>query len=449
VRIVSAWGNGPNKSGLSGERMRKYFSATNIVLFLLCLMYLITYIDRVNISTAGGALKGELNLNNTQLGFAFSAFAYPYAIFQIIGGRIGDRFGARRTLFVSGFVWAVATILTGVSGGFLSLCLYRVLLGFGEGATFPTATGAMQYWTKPTNRGFAQGITHSFARFGNAVTPPIVAALMAWFTWRGAFYTLGLISLVWVFVWLWYFRDDPKDHPAITAAELDTLPVRTAGPSPIVPWKALTLRMWPVTLTYFCYGWALWLYLSWIPQFFLNNFKLDLKSSAIFASGVFLSGVVGDTLGGVLSDTILRRTSNVRLARLSITVIGFVGALVSLIPMLYVRDITMVAICLSAGFFFAELVIGPMWSIPMDIAPKHSGSASGMMNTGSALAAIVSPVVGGYIIDLTGNWLLPFHVTIGVLALGALTAFMMRPEKPFEEAEEVEMPVAVKPLLNR
>jgi MFS family permease len=101
--------------------------------------------------------------------------------------------------------------------------------------------------------------------------------------------------------------------------------------------------------------------------------------------------------------------------------------------MLYVRDITTVAVSLSAGFFFAELAIGPMWSIPMDIAPKHSGSASGMMNTGSAVAAIISPVVGGCIIDLTGNWLLPFHVTIGLLALGAVLAFAMHPEKPFED----------------
>lgn len=413
--------------------MRKYFSATNLVLLLLCAMYLITYVDRVNISTAGSAMKGELHLNNTELGFAFSAFAYPYAIFQIIGGWVSDRFGARRTLFVSGLIWAIATIMTGLATGFRSLFVYRVLLGFGEGATFPTATRAMQSWTNPSNRGFAQGITHSFARFGNAVTPPIVAALVVAVTWRGSFVVLGAISLVWVFVWFWYFRDDPKDHPGITAEELATLPARAPGSHPQVPWLPLANRMWPVTFTYFCYGWVLWLYLSWIPQFFLNNYQLNIKSSAIFAAGVFLAGVVGDTCGGVLSDAILQRTGRVRLARLSVVITGFVGALISLLPMLYVHDITLVAICLSSGFFFAELVIGPIWSIPMDIAPKHSGTASGMMNTGSAIAAIISPPVAGYIIDVTGNWELPFQVTIGLLALGALTTFAMRPDVPFEQ----------------
>src|SRR6516162_6687995 len=210
--------------------MRKYLSATNTVLFLLCVMYLITYVDRVNISTAAGAMKGELHLNNTQLGFAFSAFAYPYAVFQIIGGWVGDRFGARLTLFASGLIWASATILTGLAGGFQSLVLYRVLLGFGEGATFPTATRAMQSWTKPDNRGFAQGITHSSARFGNAAAPPIVAALIISLTWRGSFMVLGAVSLVWVLIWVWYFRDDPKDHPAITSEELVTLPPRYFSP---------------------------------------------------------------------------------------------------------------------------------------------------------------------------------------------------------------------------
>ena len=99
-------------------------------------------------------------------------------------------------------------------------------------------------------------------------------------------------------------------------------------------------------------------------------------------------GVVGDSLGGILSDRIFKKTGNVRFARLSVTVAGFAGALLSLLPILFTRDITIVALCLSGGFFFAEITIGPMWSIPMDIAPKYSGTAAGLMNTGSAAAAI-------------------------------------------------------------
>jgi sugar phosphate permease len=414
--------------------MRKYFKATNVVLFLLCMMYLITYIDRVNISTAASVIKTEFGLSNTQLGLIFSAFAYPYAIFQIIGGWVGDRFGPRRTLFACGLIWAVATILTGFASGIVSLFLCRVLLGFGEGATFPTATRAMQYWTPAGRRGFAQGLTHSFARFGNAVTPPLVAWLMVLLNWRAAFIIIGVVSLTWVFVWFWYFRDDPKEHPAITEAELAMLPRRDASTTrPIVPWRSLVPRILPVTIVYFCYGWTLWLFLSWIPLFFINSYKLDVKQSAIFSLGVFLAGVIGDTLGGVVSDWLFHKTGNVRFARLSVILTGFVGAFVSLVPMLYIHDLNTIALCLSSGFFFAELIIGPIWSIPMDIAPKYSGTGSGIMNTGSAVAAIVSPVVAGILIDKTGNWELPFIVTMGLLALGAALSFTMRPDRQFED----------------
>src|SRR2546423_10127817 len=161
----------------------------------------------------GGRRNSEgTRLSNTQLGLVFSVFAYPYLLFQVIGGWVGDRFGPRRTLFWCGMIWAAATIMTGFVNGLLTLFVARVMLGFGEGATFPTATRAMQYWTPAGRRGFAQGITHSFARFGNAVTPPLVAWLMALYTWRGSFVILGSLSLIWVLVWLWYFRDEPQDH---------------------------------------------------------------------------------------------------------------------------------------------------------------------------------------------------------------------------------------------
>src|SRR5438128_394287 len=213
-------------NNLPEEQMKLPFKATHVVLALLCVMYFITYVDRVNIGTAATEIQRELGLSNTELGFVFSAFAYPYLIFQVIGGWVGDRFGPRKTLFWCGMIWAAATILTGLATSLTMLFLIRVLLGVGEGATFPVATRAMQSWTPPERRGFAQGITHAFARFGNAITPPIVAWLIALVTWRGSFVVLGCCSLVWVIVWVWYYRDLPADHPGITRQVLERLPNR-------------------------------------------------------------------------------------------------------------------------------------------------------------------------------------------------------------------------------
>ena len=402
---------------------------TTVVLALFCAMYFLTYIDRVNVSSAAAGFGTEFNLSKTQIGFVFSAFAYPYLIFQIIGGWVSDRFGAKRTLIYSGLIWALATILTGFAGGLVSLVAARVLLGLGEGATFPAATSAMARWIPKENRGFAQGITHAFARVGNAVAPALIVFILVEYGWRWSFYSSGLLSLVWVILWALFFTENPADHPLITPEELAKKP----APRKIqkTPWKRLAKRMAPVTVVYFCYGWTLWLFLSWIPQYFLHSYNLKISTSALFASSVFFAGVVGDTLGGIISDKILRKTNNLNVARSWMVAICMTCTLLSLLPIMFTHDITISVLSLSFGFFFAEMTIGPMWAIPMDIAPEFSGTASGMMNTGSALAAIISPVVSGFLIDCYGSWELPFVGSIILMAGGVLLTSRMKPNDRF------------------
>ena len=413
------------------------FGVSNLVLLLLCLMYMILYVDRVNISTAAPLIKTDLGLNNTQLGLAFSAFAYPYAVFQLIGGYFGDKFGARATLIISGLIVCVATAATGLVGSLASLVIARLALGIGEGATFPTATRAMAAWTPERSWGFAQGITHSFARMGNAITPPLIALLITLVSWRGSFVVLAFASLIWVAAWAWLFRDIPSSPP-LKPEELAQLSARSRGTSSEpVPWLKLFQRMWPVTAVDFCYGWTLWLFISWIPSFFYQNYHQDLKQSAFYSAGVFLGGVVGDTLGGVASDHILRRTGDRLAARRNVIVTGMLGGFVFLLPVMMVHDVNVAALSLAAAFFCVELVVGPIWAVPMDIAPRHSGSASGMMNFGFGLAGIISPLVFGYLIDLTGSWTLPFAGSVCLLLLGAALAFRIRPDQPFEPAGPV------------
>jgi len=407
--------------------------APQVVLALLCIMYLILFVDRVNMSTAAPLMKVDLHLTNTQLGLAFSAFAIPYAIFQLIGGWIGDKFGPRMTLSVGCAIVCVSTILTGAVGGFASLFAARLALGFGEGAALPTATRAMASWTPVENWGFAQGITHSFARIGNAVTPPLIAAMLVVMSWRVSFVVLGVASLLWLVVWAWYFRNDPREHPSITAADLATLPAPLSRRR-VVPWLKLARRILPVTIVDFCYGWTLWLFLSWIPAFFFENYHLNLQSSAMFSAGVLFAGVVGDTVGGVVSDRLLRRTGSLIVARRRVIVTGFLGALIFLIPVVLIHNLTMAAICLSLAFFFAELIVAPIWSVPMDIAPAYAGSASGMMNFGFGVAGLVSPASFGYLVDRTGSWVVPFIGSIVLLLVGAVLAARLRPDVKFEEA---------------
>ena len=407
---------------------RFQLKATTTVLVMLCLMYFITYVDRVNISTAAGQFKSELGLSNTQLGFVFSAFAYPYVVFQFIGGWVSDRFGAKRTLIACALIWAVATTLTGLAGGFGTLVAARLLLGLGEGATFPASTSAMASWVTRDRRGLAQGITHSSARLGNAVAPMLVLALMTAFNWRFSFYLLGALSAGWLVLWYVTYTEKPGDHPRITAAEISSLPPPTVWPAEVPgTWLRLYRRLLPVSGVYFCYNWILWLMLDWMPLYFMHSFHLNIKKAVLFTSGVFVAGVFGDLVGGLVSDRLLRRTGNLKLARSYMVAVCMSLTGLSLLPVLLIHDPMYSLVFLAAAMFFNEMNIGPMWAVPMDIAYDRSGTASGIMSGTGFTAAIVSPVVAGYLVDRLGSWDVTFLLSIGVMVCGVGMTFFMRP----------------------
>lgn len=410
-----------------------FSGAVGRVFLLLCAMYFILYVDRVNLSVAAPLVQTELHLSNTQLGMALSAFGVCYALFQIVIGWAGDRFGPRRTLAVSGVVWGVGTLLTGVTGGLMGLVVSRLVVGLGEAGTIPNATRAITSWVPGVRRGFAQGFTHSSARAAATLTPPLMAVLIPLLGWRGAFVALGAVSLGWVGAWYGYFRDDPRDHPAITADELAQLPPHHARNTEAgVPWLALAMRMLPVTLVFFAHAWTLWLYLAWLPKFFVGTYGFDLRTSALYSGAVFFAGVVGDTAGGMLTDLVYRRTGNLNAARRNVIVLSFAGSLSCLACVMYFDDQITVTVFLAAALFLLEMAEGPIWSVPIDVAPAHSGAAGGFLSTAAGVAAAFSPWAFGYLTDLTGGYRPPFLLSIGLLLAGVALAFIIRPDVPLQ-----------------
>jgi sugar phosphate permease len=402
------------------------------ILFLLCLMYFIAYIDRVNISTAALTLRTEFALTPGQMGFVFAAFAYPYAGMQIVGGWLSDRFGPRRVLTVLSLVWASATIMTGLVGGLAALVVCRVLVGAGEGGAFPTATRAFTFWLPARERGFAQGITHSFARLGGAVTPPIVLAISARSGWRASFIVLGAASLAWTVAWVIFFRDTPEEHTAVTEAELADIRAGGASTRPShgpTPWRQIVGRMWLVTLVDFCYGWSLWVFLTWLPSYLSDARGFKLDQIAWMTMLPLLGGVVGDTLGGVISDAIFRRTGNLRLARRTLLVVGLGGALAFMLPAIVTGNALGAVCLLGAAFFFLELTNAVLWTLPLDIAGPYAGTAGGIMNTGFAVAGMISPVVFGILIERTRQYEMPLFISAGFLLLGAICSLAIDPTR--------------------
>jgi sugar phosphate permease len=413
--------------------MKRFLRCRYLILGVLCLMYFIAYVDRVNISVAAPLIRQEWGLSASELGLVFSAFAVPYAVMQILGGWLADKLGPRLVLSALSILWGVATIFTGFAWGVASLVVFRFLLGIGEGGAFPTATRAFTYWMPVSERGFAQGITHSFARLGGAVTPPIVLAIALASGWRDSFLLLGAISLCWTVAWIWLFRNTPIEHKWVSQNELTEIGVKSsdmhAAAKGKTPWLSMVKRMWLVTFVDFCYGWSLWVFLTWLPSYLKDARGLDLKQIALFASLPLLAGVVGDTLGGVTSDFILRKTGSLKLARRGVLVAGLVGALAFIVPAIYTQTALSAVYYLAASFFFLELTNAVLWSLPIDIAGKYAGTAGGMMNTGFGIAGIVSPVVFGFLIDKTGSYEVPLTITAFLLLVGAFSALFIDPTK--------------------
>jgi MFS family permease len=416
--------------------LRKTSVRTN-VLMLLCALSFILYLDRVDLSAAAGPIKAEFGFSNTTLGIAFSAFGYSYAVFQIIGGWFSDRFGAKLTLLICACIWVCATVATAFVGGLASLFAVRLLLGIGEGATLPAQARAISNWFAKEKRGFVLGLTHSFSRLGNAITPPLIAFLIALYTWRVSFVVTGVFTAIWVIVWAWYFQDEPREHKGMDREKLAALPanepLRRSQSRIAVPWRAVLRRMRPTMIVYFCIAWTNNLFFAWLPVFFLHGQHLNLMNSAFFSSGVFCAGVLGDIAGGVISDQVLRRTGNVVAARQNVIAIGLVGGLAFLVLLLFTKNLMAIAACLAGASFFVELTIGPIWAVPMDIASAFTGTASGMLNVGAAIAVTISPIVFGWVVDKTGNWTLPFLGAIGFLVLGTIMTFRIRPNQPIPE----------------
>ncbi|MFC3106779.1 MFS transporter [Undibacterium arcticum] len=418
--------------------MKKFLKVRHLILGLMCLMYFIAYIDRVNISIIAPMLKQEMGFTPTQLGLVFSAFAYPYAAMQILGGWFADKYGPRLVLGILSTIWAIATILCGFSWGLWSLIMFRILLGIGEGGAFPAATRSFTYWMPATERGFAQGITHSFARLGGAVTPPIVLVIVAAYGWRESFIILGAISLVWTSFFVFLYRNTPLEHKWVKPAEMKEIGVNSAemkkAAAGKTPWKEMIKRMWLVTFVDFCYGWSLWVFLTWLPSYLKDARGFDMKQLALFTALPLLAGVVGDTLGGILSDYIYKKTGNLKLARRTLLVVGLGGALAFIMPAIYTETPVTAVALLAASFFFLELTNAVLWSLPLDIAGKFAGTAGGMMNTGFGVAGMVSPVAFGYLIQTTGSYEVPFLISAGLLGVAAICSLWIDPTNKLKEA---------------
>src|SRR4051812_47781968 len=245
------------------EPSRKATRVRHIVLGLTVAAYMITYMDRVVISTAVPVIQKEYGFSLATMSYILSSFRWGYALFQIPGGWLGDRIGPRRALTLIVTWWSLFTSATALAWSSVSMIVIRFLFGMGEAGAFPIATRSLSRWILPAERGFAQGITHAGSRLGAAMTPPLVVLVITNYGWRAAFVVFGMLGLIWAAVWFWYYRDTPAEHASVGEAELRLITGSVGGGKSNlvreVPWKTIlsNREVWFLCIMYFCYSYCL------------------------------------------------------------------------------------------------------------------------------------------------------------------------------------------------
>jgi MFS family permease len=384
----------------------------------------VAYLDRVCISTAAPSVKADLGLSDAQMGLVFSAFTLAYALFEVPSGWLADRFGARSMLTRIVLWWSAMTAATGAAWSFGSLVALRWLFGMGEAGVLPSMARAYSRWLPARERGRAFGLTIMAAALGGAVTQPLVVALLERMSWRRAFPIFGAVGVVWAAAWWLWFRDDPRQHGGVNAAELAQIGAAAgdaAAGHPRVPWGAL-LRSRPLAALcamYFgaVYGW--YFYLTWLPTYLLRARGFDLHAVGWLAALPLLGIAAGSFVGGALSDLLARRLG----LRAGLRLPGLVGlplAALAILGALRTEDPRTAAYCLAAAAGLAALGVAPAWAVCLAMGGRHAGVVSGAMNTFGNLGGVMSPIVVGWCLQWWGSWETPLASVAVLYVFAAL-----------------------------
>ncbi len=415
-----------------------------VIIFAVTLA-IITYIDRVCISQAVPLMTRDLGLSAVEKGYIFSAFTLAYALFEIPGGWLGDLIGPRKVLMRIVIWWSFFTAATGWAWSFISLLVTRFLFGAGEAGCFPNLTKAFTAWLPRHERVWAQGIMWMSARWGGAFTPLLVVWVLSYVSWRRAFEIFGTIGIVWAVFFYRWFRNNPRHHPSVNAAELALLQgsEENASGHGDVPWnKLLTSRtVWMLWIQYAALSYPWYFYITWLPTYLQEARSLEPQRAAFLAVFPLLFGGLGSLVSGLLFSPLNRRTKSVAKSRRLLAVTGFCGASFFLQLSCRQYDPLLASLLMGLASFANDLTMPGSWATCMDVGGRWAGTLSGSMNMMGNLGGSIAPVAIGYILQTTrNNWTLTFYVASVVYLVGAACWMFIDPTTPIEQASTNSLP---------
>ncbi|CAA7600885.1 Major facilitator superfamily transporter [Acididesulfobacillus acetoxydans] len=400
---------------------------------LIGLGLLISYLDRFNISVAGAMMATKYGWSATKLGFLFSAFSWSYAIFQVPMAAILDKIGVKWMQRVCITLWGITSIGTGFITGYAGIWVMRLLLGVCEAPSFSAASKGTSYWFPKQERGLATSCFDGASMFGNAVGALLVSVAIIKWGWRGAFWSTGVVNLVYA-VFFWILYRDPSESKKLTKEEYEY--IRRGGAqeegrdSQLLSNIGLMMgssRAWGLAIAKASAGYIFYMLLTWMPSYITKALHMTLAKGAIYLAIPWLVATITDFfIGGITVDYFVRKGYNPNNVRRSVFIVGTVISAISmgLITLTSNPNIVVVFLSLAVGGITCTSPV--VWAISGLIAPKGMvGSLGGFINFINNIAGILAPIVTGVLIDATGSYNTGFVVASIVFLIGILSYLLL------------------------
>ena len=394
------------------------------VLGLLCVVSAITFLDRLAIPLAEPGIRGDIHLTPEQWGWILSSYVLANALFEIPSGAFGDKNGQRLELTRITVWWSAFTALTGWCRTFVQMTGARFLFGVGAAGAYPNAAGVISRWFPKKEHARAQGFVWGASRLGGALAPLLLVPIEQHFGWRAIFWVLGVVGLLWAAVWWGWFRNDPSEMSGIDAEEIAEIRAGQISRGTVhqgVPWKRLlTLpQLWLIVVAYFCYAWGSWFYFGWFTTWLVRGAGLSVAQMGVFASFPFVMGLIGNLVGGALSERLVTRYGRRRTYRW-ITAVCLAVSSGLLLGMSLVRGHAAIVVLATLGFGVMDLMLPSAWAMCMSIGGQFGGTATGVMNTAGNLGGWFCTVAFGYVVKATGDYNLPVRAVAAMVLVAAV-----------------------------
>jgi MFS family permease len=427
----------------------------------LCALSFLTYFDRFCIVRAQDDIQKTLHISDAQIGWIMGAFWLAYALFEIPGGWLGDRYGSRGSLTRIVLAWSLFTALSGTATGFFSLLAYRFLFGVGEAGAFPNMARVQAAWLPVKSRARWGGLLWLMARWGGAFSPLIVGHMFRAFdsptwrhvvqgtplqhlaSWRLSFWASGLLGILWVLLFYPFFRDNPADKKSVNRAELDLIragrdpnatdPLHHSSLPPhhsIFPSLFTSPSLWAFAVLYLCvsFGWSF--FASWIPRFFKDVQGVTFDRSEWLTTFPLFFGGLSCLAGGTLCDYLVKLTGRKRLVRTLFPVTGYTVAALAFLALRHVHTPTQAAVLCCVIATASDFGQGSNWSSIVDIGGRYAGTALGLVNTLGNIGHFVQPPLGQWVFHSFG-WNTLFAVYAAAFAAAASMWLFINPDRHF------------------